>query len=79
MSRLLNTHEAAERLGLAIATIAKLRVRGHGPQFVKLGAKVLYDESDLEAWQKSQARYVSTSDTRSQAPQTSHGRPADES
>lgn len=60
--QLLDTFTAARRLGLARATLAKLRVIGGGPPFMKLGAKVLYAEADLDAWQSAQRRYRSTSD-----------------
>ena len=60
---LLDTHLAAQRLGLARATLAKLRVKGGGPPFVKLGAKVLYEMGDLEAWIAAQGKRSSTSDS----------------
>ncbi|GJG87434.1 hypothetical protein tb265_26150 [Gemmatimonadetes bacterium T265] len=59
---LLDTTQAAERCKLARATLAKLRVNGGGPQFVKLGAKVLYDDADLSAWIAAQGKRRSTSD-----------------
>jgi hypothetical protein len=59
---LLDTHQAAEWTRLARATLAKLRVGGGGPPFVKLGAKVLYDEADLAAWIAAQGKRRSTSD-----------------
>ena len=62
MSGLLDTREAAARLGLARATLAKLRVRGGGPPFVKLGTKVLYDSADLAAWIAAQGKRRSTSE-----------------
>jgi hypothetical protein len=60
---LLDTFQAAERTRLARATLAKLRVVGGGPPFVKLGAKVLYEEADLEAWIAAQGKRRSTSDS----------------
>ena len=59
---LLDTFQAAERTGLARATLAKLRVTGGGPPFVKLGAKVLYDDADIAAWIAAQGKRRSTSD-----------------
>lgn len=59
---LLDTFQTAERTKLARATLAKLRVLGGGPPFVKLGAKVLYDESDVETWIAAQGKRRSTSD-----------------
>ena len=60
---LLDTTQAAERTKLARATLAKLRVTGGGPPFLKFGSKVLYDLSDLEAWIAAQGKRRSTSDT----------------
>jgi predicted DNA-binding transcriptional regulator AlpA len=60
---LLDTTQAADRCKLARATLAKLRVNGGGPPFVKLGAKVLYDEADLAAWIAAQGKRRSTADT----------------
>lgn len=62
MLKLLDTHAAAERVGLARATLAKLRVIGGGPPFIKLGARVLYDEADVAGWIASQGKRRSTSD-----------------
>ncbi|MBA3522497.1 MAG: DNA-binding protein [Gemmatimonadales bacterium] len=50
----------AERTNLARATLAKLRVLGGGPPFVKLGAKVLYDADDLDAWIAAKGKRRST-------------------
>lgn len=41
---------AARFIGLAVATLAKLRCIGGGPAYLKLGRKVLYRRSDLAAW-----------------------------
>ncbi len=59
---LLDTFQTAERTRLARATLAKLRVFGGGPPFVKLGAKVLYDEVDIEVWISAQGKRRSTSE-----------------
>ena len=53
--------EAAKHLGLAPATLAKLRCLGGSPTFFKLGRRVLYDRADLDAW-LAQRRAKSTSD-----------------
>ncbi len=43
--------QAAEYVGLSSSTLAKLRVTGQGPGYVKVGAKmILYDIRDLDAW-----------------------------
>lgn len=61
---LLDTEQAAARCRLARATLAKLRVNGSGPPFVKLGAKVLYDAADLDAWIVGKGKRRSTADDR---------------
>lgn len=47
---LIDTGKAAHHLGLAQNTLEKMRVRGDGPQFVKLGRAIRYRVSDLEAY-----------------------------
>ena len=41
---------AAVFTGLAVATLAKLRCRGGGPAYLKLGRKVVYQRVDLADW-----------------------------
>jgi len=48
--RLVKTTQAAEILGVSASQLAKLRVYGGGPEFIKLGASVLYEIDALEAW-----------------------------
>lgn len=62
MPQLLDTTEAAVRLRLARATLAKLRVNGGGPPFIKLGAKVLYPVDEMDAWLAAHPRAHSTSE-----------------
>jgi predicted DNA-binding transcriptional regulator AlpA len=52
---------AAQRTGLSVSTLNKLRVFGGGPVFLKLGRRVAYDIADLDAWIASKRR-SSTSD-----------------
>ncbi|WP_336975923.1 helix-turn-helix domain-containing protein [Brevundimonas nasdae] len=52
----LNTAEAAQRLGVSISYLNKLRLTGGGPVFMKLGAKVVYSPTDLTAWAASRRR-----------------------
>jgi hypothetical protein len=47
---LLTTGQAAQRLGVSISYLNKLRLYGGGPVFVKIGAKVVYDPADLAEW-----------------------------
>ena len=60
-SRLLNVNEAAQRLGVSVSYLNKLRLTREGPVFIKLGARrVAYDPADLAAWLK-ECRRLSTS------------------
>lgn len=59
---LLTPDQAAARCGLARSTLAKQRLRGDGPRFVKIGAAVRYPEAELTAWLEKQPRYTSTAD-----------------
>ena len=56
----------SERLGVSISTLAKWRLDGSGPAFVKVGARVAYNSAMVEAWLASRIRR-STSDTGSEA------------
>lgn len=49
-TKLLKPEEAAEFLGRSPSTLAKTRMTGTGPRFVKLGGSVRYDIRDLEAF-----------------------------
>ena len=61
-SEIFRTDDAAKFLNLAKSTLAKMRLRGDGPVFVKAGPRVvLYRRSDLEAWLVA-CRRSSTSD-----------------
>lgn len=48
--RFMNTSEAAERLGLAPATLVRYRITGEGPCHFRFGTCVRYRGDDLEAW-----------------------------
>ena len=56
----LTPKQAANRYQLGLSTLAKWRLTGTGPVFFKLGAKVLYDAGDFDAWLDSK-RVTSTS------------------
>ena len=60
-NQLLAVEEAAQRIGLSVSTLNKLRVLGGGPIFLKLGRRVAYDVADLNVWLASKRRR-STSD-----------------
>ena len=47
---MLTVAEAAEQLRVSKSFLNRLRVQGGGPQFIKLGRRVLYDARDLGVW-----------------------------
>jgi len=49
-SRLLTLRETAERLGLSEKTLYGWRVRRSGPSSFRMGNRVRYRETDVEAW-----------------------------
>lgn len=57
----LNTHQLAERTGIAASTWTKRRTSGDGPRYIKAGRRVFYRWPDVEAWFAKQVR-TSTSD-----------------
>ena len=48
--RPLMTDDAAAYLSLSRAMMCRMRKRGDGPKFVRIGARVVYLKSDLQAW-----------------------------
>lgn len=48
--------QAAQALGLSRSTLARLRVTGGGPRYLKLGRKVAYLTTDLTDWLNSHRR-----------------------
>jgi hypothetical protein len=67
-SPFLSNAEAARFLNLSPRTLEKLRVVGGGPQFRKLGRRVMYTIEELEAW-AGMRRCDSTSDPAWKTPQ----------
>jgi hypothetical protein len=53
--------DAAAYLNLSIQRLAKLRLEGGGPKFLKVGRSVLYRKQDLDDFLQSRVR-KSTSD-----------------
>lgn len=61
----LTAGDAAQFLGLAPSTLAKLRLSGNGPVYCKLGRRVVYRTEDLATWLESRvARNTSDADAR---------------
>jgi hypothetical protein len=50
MINYLNRVKAAKYLGLSERTLDRLRVSGGGPTYWKAGARVMYDQRDLDDW-----------------------------
>ena len=61
--RLLTVRDAANVLRLSESWLAKARMRGDGPPYVKFGRSIRYLESALVEWMKSHLR-LSTSERR---------------
>jgi predicted DNA-binding transcriptional regulator AlpA len=57
----INQKQAAEHLGVKERTLEDYRLRGGGPPFYKIGARVVYDSAELDAWLAARRR-TSTSD-----------------
>jgi excisionase family DNA binding protein len=57
----LSVKDAANYVPCGVSTLNKLRVKGGGPRFIKLGGRVLYDTRDLDQWIEAN-KYASTSD-----------------
>lgn len=53
---LLNTREAANYLGCSTALLEKLRWKGSGPVFIKVGKSVRYRKSAIDIWLRSRER-----------------------
>lgn len=61
IARFLRTPDAAVHLGLSARTLEKHRCYGTGPAYRKLGGRIVYAVSDLDAWAEKGLRH-STSD-----------------
>jgi hypothetical protein len=58
----LPAREAAEYCGLGFSTLAKLRLTGGGPEFSKVGIKVLYHRDNLDRWLHGRSRANTSQD-----------------
>jgi predicted DNA-binding transcriptional regulator AlpA len=59
--KFLTAKDAASLMGLANQTLAKYRVTGESPPYLKIGRKIVYDREELETWM-AERRRRSTSD-----------------
>jgi predicted DNA-binding transcriptional regulator AlpA len=57
----LSADQAADLLGLAASTLAKMRLSGDGPAFIKMGRRVAYRPDDIQHWLDTNRR-LSTSE-----------------
>lgn len=53
--------EAGRFVGVAMQTLARWRCDGSGPQFIRVGRKIMYAVADLTAWMNAR-RVSSTSE-----------------
>ena len=58
---LLTAKEAARLLKVSLSWLAKARMRGDGPTYVKIGRSIRYADTALIQWMKSRQR-LSTSE-----------------
>ncbi|AOG09850.1 helix-turn-helix transcriptional regulator [Agrobacterium sp. RAC06] len=61
MDHLISAEQAASILNISPSTLAKMRLSGVSPRSIKLGRRVAYRPSDLEAWIEAQS-FQSTSE-----------------
>ena len=50
VDRLMTTRDVADFLQINPNTLEQWRVRGRGPDFVRVGSRVRYRREDVEAW-----------------------------
>jgi predicted DNA-binding transcriptional regulator AlpA len=60
-SPLLTPKEAGARLKFSLSWLAKARMRGDGPPYIRIGRSIRYSEAALIQWMKSRQR-LSTSE-----------------
>ena len=61
----LKVPEAANYLGVGISTLDKMRMEGRGPRYLKIGGRVFYRLTDLDAY--IEAAVIETTDSRALA------------
>ena len=62
IERFFSTKEVAKQTGNSTSYYEKLRCRGGGPRFIRIGRCIRYKESDLIAWLEQHPARRSTSD-----------------
>jgi predicted DNA-binding transcriptional regulator AlpA len=61
LSPLLTPTEASRLLKVSLSWLAKARMRGDGPPYIRIGRSIRYTEAALIQWMKSRQR-LSTSE-----------------
>ena len=61
ISALLTAKEAGARFRVSLSWLAKARMRGDGPPYIKIGRSIRYADAALIQWMKSRQR-LSTSE-----------------
>jgi len=57
----LTPKETSNRFKVSLSWLAKARMRGDGPPFIKVGRAIRYTEAGLQQWMKARQR-LSTSE-----------------
>ena len=56
IERVLTPTDTARLLNLSLSWLAKARMRGDGPPYIKVGRAIRYSEAALMQWMKSKQR-----------------------
>lgn len=57
LPHILRTDDAARYVGISPSTLSKMRLRGEGPPYARIGKRiVVYDKHDLAEWLGSMRR-----------------------
>jgi hypothetical protein len=68
----LSTSKAATKLSIAVSTLKKLRIRGGGPAFHRIGRRIVYASDVLDEW-ATRETFETTSQYASQAQNPQRG------
>ena len=60
LAKLLTDRDVSALTGTARSTLSKMRLRGNGPPFVRIGAAIRYPEDALREWLAALPRRVRT-------------------
>jgi excisionase family DNA binding protein len=66
---LLTAEEAAQLLKVSLSWLAKARMRGDGPPFIKIGRAIRYSDAALQQWMKSRQRLSTSEDEAKMRPE----------